>query len=168
MWAQLSMLRRGLLSAARDEHGSIHLQATERLNQPLNITEQLLVNLRRPRPFVGHQQAEALRACGARLIRDACPRLLGTIGHGPSRLVYDFPSTSAAQLVTLLEREDNRWDLDGSWDIGGYTLMEYRRFWTALTACVLTHEGIAEDVYRANRNVQVNKRDLITVRSRPV
>jgi hypothetical protein len=59
---------------------------------------------------------------------------------GRSRVRYDIPLELYRRIASQQEHVlRNTWELDDGWDLGGYTVGEFRQFWLTLTTISWIH-----------------------------
>jgi hypothetical protein len=135
----LSHLRRGWSSARRDENGIIRIKALDPSidrAEVFDIVSQL------------EHHSEAIREPGRSTVLTTMePRqllqLVNARKTAEGKVAYDAPKQLIEQIKIDLNTLTNPlWEMESSWDLGGYCIQEFRQFWISLLAIVLLHDYI--------------------------
>jgi len=72
------------------------------------------------------------------LLQEASP-----VKDGDSKIRYTFPMANFnAHVAGLRALKNDLWQLDSTWDLGGYTVGEFKRFWLTLLSRSMLHSLI--------------------------
>jgi hypothetical protein len=128
IWYIMSMLHNRHATAARENDGTIRVRVGSDRYIPRDIAARWL------RPTMSAKANEAIAHAKAsfdlsRFLEETHARVVskGQVAYDP-RPVY--PSFVESQKAILR----HAWDLDESWDVGGYTIEDFRKAWVALTS----------------------------------
>jgi hypothetical protein len=89
-------------------------------------------------------------------------KILASGGH---TLRYFAPHAIFDELSERIDRlTASRWELEPSWDVGGYTIADLRKFWTALNALCTIHLHVCSRVLPEDKGIEslvkfMNRRD---------
>jgi hypothetical protein len=82
----------------------------------------------------------------------------GKVKYDTPNIVFDRVADSQEKLLSHL------WELDGSWDLGGYTISQFRDFWIALASLCFIHHWVClssrSEAGALNSVVRVLKREV--------
>jgi hypothetical protein len=153
VWDLMSMLRRRLAVAHRADVGIVNLVFREPLDQEMDMAARLIGRTNPPGHVAG---GPAMRRVQDIVLRDVEARINdGLVTYH----VSDDTFAEAAEAIEAATR--HRWELSPEWDLGGYTIAEFHRFW--LTLHTLT--GIHRMVYFVGDS-RIPKRSPVATRPR--
>jgi len=133
IWYIMSMLHNRHATANREGNGSIHVQIRPDRHIPYDIAARWL----RPTMSAGANEAIARAKASfdlARFLEDTHAHVVSTgrVEYDP-RLVYQCFAENQEAIL------QHAWDLDDTWDVGGYTIGDFRKAWVALTSLAWIH-----------------------------
>ena len=133
VWDFMALLQRERATGQKDSDGTIHLQYAEQLIADIEVADR----------FIGAPDNPELRKNIIPLDMD--PRqFVADIQfqpYGPGKVRYHIPNSTFERIV-VRQRQllSHLWEIDPSWDLGGYTVSQFREFWTTLiTLCWIHH-----------------------------
>lgn len=133
IWHMMSHLFRGTLIGSCDEPGVVRVFYSSNFIKDMDIAKTLLAAPYDPEVTLG--ESVETPELVAKMIDGV--KILASGGH---TLRYFAPKAILDELSARIDRlTDSRWELEPSWDLGGYTVLDLRKFWTALNALCTVH-----------------------------
>jgi hypothetical protein len=135
VWDIMSMLQRGRYVAELDQNGKIHVRYSNPEAEDLEVASYFVA------PPDSPDSRESTIALADELHPSTFLAKIKIRKHHSGTIRYVVPD-EVFEDIAEHERQllSSRWELDGTWDVGGYTLYQFREFWTALiTFCWIHH-----------------------------
>ena len=135
VWDLMAMLQRGRAVAESDRDGVVRVRFTNPEAEDVEVASQ----------FVAHSDNPDSQEELDELASEMHPeRFLGEVPIRSDRqggIKYFIPD-EVFEHVAECQRQilSSKWELDGTWDVGGYTLAQFRDFWTALLTFCWIHQ----------------------------
>lgn len=130
----MSMLQRGLIEASAESDETIHLKFSSELNKEMDVAGGIINDPYGPElsepilmPDVINDIARSV------VVQTVYPQLSYQLTNNLFRRMYDRVSRMTA----------DKWQMDPSWDLGGYTLGQLRIFGTTLDTICMIHGEVS-------------------------
>lgn len=137
VWDLMAQMHRGTAIGERRADGSIRLQYVDADAEVFETCSHFVASPDTPNFEEGLSEVvEKLEP--TRLLQSIRIRR-----HDKGRIKYSVPD-EVFQEIAEVEREvlASRWELGEDWDLGGYTLSEFRQFWIALLTLCWIHNSV--------------------------
>jgi hypothetical protein len=142
IWDLMSMLHRGLIVGSKEDDNTIHLNYSSELNMGLQIAANFIAAPYGPvlgEPLVTPNVAKDI--------------LSGITVQGiEPQLTYPVPDSLFRRLFERLSRMTAEpWEMDPTWDLGGYTIAQLHRFRVTLDTLCVIHGQISRSLGDARK-----------------
>ncbi len=129
IWDLMTMLHRGLIAGSKEDDNTIHLSYSTELNMGLQIAANFIAAPYGPvlgEPLVTPNVAKEILSAI-------------TVQGNEHQLTYQVPDRLFHRLFERISRMTAEpWEMDPTWDLGGYTIAQLHRFRVTLdTLCVI-------------------------------
>lgn len=135
VWSLMSMVLGKKATAERDRDGIIHIHYANQLVADVEVADRLISAPDSPETKRDHRLSD-LAAAPSVFLKDVKIRAVGA-----GKVMYDFPTSVFDRIADdQRQMQSPLWELDGKWNLGDYTISQFREFWVALiTLCWIHH-----------------------------